>query len=723
MLLQALHKYAEQRNLLERLPFQVRNVHLLIPLNKDGSVRGSGFVPLTTPVKDGEKTKEKPGQRMILPRFPGEKNNTRAQYLCDPLRVVLGLAKDSAEPLPDPKTGQVPAAVQQHRMFWRWVEDARQRMQGKGIRDARLEAIDAFRRRHLEAVRHWVSMWTNTNARRPKPEVVVTTEGRNRYRLSDGDVLGFEIAGEPFVVLKGGVWSGVSARVDSDPLWADWRDEFRIRFVQEVGDVHLGVDQPSLCIVTGTTGLRVAKIHKPEVKIDGTPPKGASFFSVMKTGQSFGKGAAGTASVSIDAAASYALAFEELLSSNDTRLKVDGVTFCFWAEKNPAYLSANARLLRAANTKAVDKFLKAPFDGIERGIAKKDSFLSVAMSANGGRIAVKKWLCLPLDEAIEHFKKWFEELAVASLVEEISDGVEKSGPYSLRRLTFALLPKAKGEKSDSSRSEVRNRIILELYSKAIEGTPVSLSLLPRLLEEYVTALITDNPKQKKQQKKKNERTYPLNRSRFALFKLILIRNHEEGEFMPRVHLAADTSDQAYNLGRLLAILARVQKKAHEVRKNGKVVKKLEGPGIVQRYYAGASTSPRTVFPVLFKLNMHHLRKLEQNGDPGVRTAEGFRATIGDVVKLIPKDKSGGPDFKAVLDLKDQARFALGYYQQHAYDRAASRVGHLLGEAKRAHKNKDAKLAEQCLDNAKKAVKHDDYPDLFHRVNNFKLEPN
>jgi hypothetical protein len=330
------------------------------------------------------------------------------------------------------------------------------------------------------------------------------------------------------------------------------------------------------------------------------------------------------------------------------------------------------------------------------------------ISVNKARIAVKDWLCIPLDEAIEHFKKWFEELDVASLVVEASDGGERSGPYSLRRLAYALLPKANGEKSDSSRAKVRNRIVMELYSNAIDGTPVSLALLPRLLEEYVTALITDNPKQKKP-------TYPLGRSRFALLKLILIRNHEpdKGEFMPRVHLATDTPDQAYNLGRLLAILARLQKKAHEG--------KLEGPGIVQRYYAGAASSPRTIFPVLINLHHHHIRKLEQRGTAGVRSADSFRAKVGDILKLIPKDNTGNLDFQAVFTLKDQARFALGYYQQHAYDRAASRVGHLLGEAKKALKNKDTQLAELCLDQAKQSVTLDDYPDLFHRVNKFRFD--
>ena len=39
MLLQALQKYAAERNLLAELPFRPRTIHLLIPLNADGFPR------------------------------------------------------------------------------------------------------------------------------------------------------------------------------------------------------------------------------------------------------------------------------------------------------------------------------------------------------------------------------------------------------------------------------------------------------------------------------------------------------------------------------------------------------------------------------------------------------------------------------------------------------------------------------------------------------------
>ncbi len=655
MLLQALHKYAEQRKLLDRLPFQVRTVHLLLPLNADGSPRGSGFVPLTTPVTTGEKTRDEPGQKLILPRFPGEKNNTRAQYLADPLRVVLGLGKESADPLPDDYGTRVPDAVQQHNMFWRWVDEAQARAVALGAADTRLTALQGFRNNHLETVRGWVSMWTNENARRPEPEVVAVTAGGERYRLSDGDVIGFDIDGEPVYVCR--AWERLIERVAGDPLWADWQDEFRRRFADEIGDEHLGVDQPSLCLVSETTGARVAAIHKPEVKVPGTPPKGAAFFSVGGDAfRSFGQNTAATASVSIDAAAGYALALEELLASDDTRLTLGNVTLLFWAEKNQKFASANARLMRAANPEQVADFLKSPFAGVERTELKKDKFLSVALSANGGRIVVRDWLRVPLDEAAEHLKEWFEDLEIAALGDGQADG-DRGGPCSLFRLAVALV-------RESGELDRMSDAIGTLYRAAVAGASPPVRLLEPLLSEFRSALVTDSPKKPK---------FPFNQSRFALLKLILLRN-PKGGFMPAPYLC-ETDDEAYNLGRLLRVLAALQDAAHDYG--------LEGPGVVERYYGSASTAPANVFGVLWKLHVHHLRKLEQS-EKGRKAAGRIRGVLADIAGLFPP---GGPNqpprFPATLSLEGQGRFALGYYQQLAADRKAIREAQARNAAQAA----------------------------------------
>ena len=123
----------------------------------------------------------------------------------------------------------------------------------------------------------------------------------------------------------------------------------------------------------------------------------------------------------------------------------------------------------------------------------------------------------------------------------------------------------------------------------------------------------------------------------------------------------ETDDAAYNCGRLLAVLEAAQKKAHEF--------KLQGAGVVERFYASASTMPARVFPNLIKLNLHHLRKIDKSEK--YKTHEPFlRDQIQEILALFTKPgNSGAPEFPPQLNLHEQGRFALGFYQQKAKDDA------------------------------------------------------
>ena len=104
--------------------------------------------------------------------------------------------------------------------------------------------------------------------------------------------------------------------------------------------------------------------------------------------------------------------------------------------------------------------------------------------------------------------------------------------------------------------------------------------------------------------------------------------------MPTVYLC-EINHEAYNLGRLLSVLATLQKKAH---KRNESEKGLEGPGVVERYYGAASTALATVFGVLWKLHVHHFRKLEQS-EKGRATAYHIR---GRLAEIIGQFAPGGP---------------------------------------------------------------------------------
>jgi CRISPR-associated protein Csd1 len=265
------------------------------------------------------------------------------------------------------------------------------------------------------------------------------------------------------------------------------------------------------------------------------------------------------------------------------------------------------------------------------------------LSGNAGRVVVRSWLREPLDEAVEHFAEWFRDLEIVQFyVANEADEEATSSPYSLFRLAAAGV-------RDGKELKHKGELIGQLYRAALEGLSPPIALLKPVLDELTSALVKQDPM----------RPWS-NPSRFALIKLILKR-HPRKEFVPMSHLA-DTSDAAYNLGRLFAILSRLQDAAHEYQ--------LKGAGVIERYYSGASTAPATVFGLLLRLHNHHLRKLEQQGDRGARAASAIRGKIAEVIGKFAADHGQPPAFPRILTLEQQGRFALGFYQQEAAERQA-----------------------------------------------------
>ena len=102
-------------------------------------------------------------------------------------------------------------------------------------------------------------------------------------------------------------------------------------------------------------------------------------------------------------------------------------------------------------------------------------------------------------------------------------------------------------------------------------------------------------------------------------------------------------NSAYHCGRVLAILAILQKHAL-----GNV-----GAGVIQRYYASASTNPGLVFGRLIKNAQYHIDKL------GPDDSKYLESLLAATMKCV------GNTFPQVLSLQEQGLFALGYYHQIA----------------------------------------------------------
>ena len=109
-------------------------------------------------------------------------------------------------------------------------------------------------------------------------------------------------------------------------------------------------------------------------------------------------------------------------------------------------------------------------------------------------------------------------------------------------------------------------------------------------------------------------------------------------------LDPDNQHPAYRLGRLFAVLEKIQEEA--------------SPGlnatIRDRYYGAASSTPVVVFTTLLRLKNAHLKKIDKP------------ALVHWYEKLIAEILEPVSDIPGHLSLPDQGRFALGYYHQRQY---------------------------------------------------------
>ena len=122
----------------------------------------------------------------------------------------------------------------------------------------------------------------------------------------------------------------------------------------------------------------------------------------------------------------------------------------------------------------------------------------------------------------------------------------------------------------------------------------------------------------------------------------------------------ETSDAAYNCGRLLAIFDDLQMRAHDFQ--------LEGAGVVERYYGSASSAPNSAFGILWRLHQHHLKKVSRNNKGA---SEAIKRRIAEIAALFLQPAPlQPPEFPRTFSLVQQGRFALGFYQQKAADDAA-----------------------------------------------------
>jgi CRISPR-associated protein Csd1 len=228
---------------------------------------------------------------------------------------------------------------------------------------------------------------------------------------------------------------------------------------------------------------------------------------------------------------------------------------------------------------------------------------------------------------------WLRDLAIAR-----PHGGGVAPPPRFFALLSALV---RDRKPGKDREDAPAPVAAKLFRAAVRAEPIPFAVMAQVLARARVDFM------------KRDASNP---ARMGLLRAYFVRQHRLQKGVTKMTetvqpgLTQDLASPAYQCGRLMAVLARLQDTALP---NVKA-------DVIQRYYAAASSTPALVFGRLIRTAQFHLGKVKQDR-PGL--AWWYEERIADICNRI------GTAMPATLTLEEQGLFALGYYQQMAELRA------------------------------------------------------
>jgi CRISPR-associated protein Csd1 len=388
-----------------------------------------------------------------------------------------------------------------------------------------------------------------------------------------------------------------------------------------------------ICLLTGATAP-IERLHPAIKGVWGAQTSGANIVSFnCRAFESYGKTQrqGENAPVGKPAVFAYTTALNHLLAKDSRqRVQVGDASTVFWAEQPHDLETMAADLFgepRKDDPDSGAKAIKALYQSVESGkfaLGGADTrFHVLGLAPNAARISIRFWETAPARELAQRLKRHFDDIKVARATYDPEH-------LSLFRLLTGVAVQGKAD-------NIPPNLGGDIMRAILEGLPYPATLLNAAVQRC---------------RVEQKVTY----ARAAALKAWLNRdlrrlNQRSGPFKKEfdVMLDPDNADAAYRMGRLFAVLEKIQEEAN--------------PGINatirDRYYGAASSSPGTVFPLLLKLAGHHIAKLDEKGRKMLYRAFNDHKPddyIGQVLSQVV-------DIPRQLRLPDQGRFALGYYHQ------------------------------------------------------------
>ena len=409
----------------------------------------------------------------------------------------------------------------------------------------------------------------------------------------------------------------ISFRLSGEPHLICQRPKFK-SFLSE--SRHSSGNQMR-CLISGDQD-DVERLHPAIKGVWGAQTSGANIVSFnCDAFESFGKKRGLNAPVGSKSSFVYTTALNYLLRRDSRQcIQVGDATTVFWAEQQTE-TEENFSIIFGSTPKQIkddpDRYttaVEAVFSSVERGRYQDDKrdlrFYVLGLSPNAARASIRFWHIDTVANISKRIAQHFDNLNI------VHDPNEP--PYL--PLFILLVNIAMQGKSEN----IPPNLSGEIMRSILTGQPYPQTLLAAAVRRCKAEQKIDYP-------------------RSAIIKACINRSLKEEDL--KMSLDTANINPAYLLGRLFAVLEKIQKEAM--------------PGtnttIRESYYGTASSNPVSVFPRLLKLKNHHLNKLSSAG-----RKSNFEEILGGIIEGLPADMPSS------LDLQDQGRFAVGYYHQRQF---------------------------------------------------------
>ncbi len=393
------------------------------------------------------------------------------------------------------------------------------------------------------------------------------------------------------------------------------------------------------CSITGEKGA-LARLFPQVTGLPGAQSAGASLVSFNQSAfDSYGKSQAFNAAISQEVAFNAGSALKHLFADPNRRIKCGELIIIFWADRPAPVEDAVVRAMmgrmpdiqdgQPAEDEKTASDVGYALWRMMRGLPITECntevrYFVLGIAPNAARLSVQFFEESSFGDLERHFSEYLQDIAL--------EGVKPRSLFTLLKQT-AVRGNADDIPAPLMNACMRAMLTGSRFPRALLG-----SLLTRMRADRGSVNVWDMGQ------------------RAALIKAYLARDkrkkterlgtQEEGSL--QMSLERERADRGYVLGRLFAVMERAQMAA------------VGDPNatIKDRYIGSAASTPKRVFPMLFRNMEHHVAKLRKSS-PGLCVF--LDKEMDEIMELID-----GEAFPASLDMDEQGAFYVGYHLERGY---------------------------------------------------------